>query len=66
MITVNEIAPKVYAISNGKGRRWAVHLNAPSPRIENESGAAIEPTGSLGVKMLRLIALQFPASPYIQ
>jgi len=66
MIAITEIAPKVYAVDNGKGRRWTAHLNTPAPRIENESGAAIDPEGSLGSKMLRLIAAQFPNPPYKQ
>lgn len=52
MISIVEIAPKVYRVDNGKGRSWTASLNTPAPRIENESGAAINPSGSLGVSML--------------
>lgn len=48
MISIVEIAPKVYRVDNGKGRSWTASLNTPAPRIENESGAAINPSGSLG------------------
>lgn len=64
MISIVEIAPKVYRVDNGKGRSWTASLNTPAPRIENESGAAINPSGSLGVSMLRLIAAKFPPIPY--
>lgn len=40
MISIVEIAPKVYRVDNGKGRSWTASLNTPAPRIENESGAA--------------------------
>lgn len=49
MISIVEIAPKVYRVDNGKGRSWTASLNTPAPRIENESGAAINPSGSLGL-----------------
>lgn len=41
MISIVEIAPKVYRVDNGKGRSWTASLNTPAPRIENESGAVL-------------------------
>lgn len=64
MITIREIAPKVYRVDNGKGRAWTASLLTPEPRITNESGALLDPNGSLGVKMRKLIALRFPEAPY--
>ena len=65
MIDITEVAPKVYRVNNGRGRAWIAYLNNTVPRIETESGARIQPDGHLGSKILKLINLQHPKTPYL-
>lgn len=58
---VHELANGVYAIDNGKGRRWTLTRNAVIADIRNECGQRIDPNGTLGGKLLALVSARFPA-----